>query len=46
MAVGFVIAGFLLTVIGIGLWSVPAAFVVAGLVLFLAGGLEAAKGRS
>lgn len=36
--------GFAIAVIGIGIWSVPAALVVAGVVLFVSGGLEARKG--
>ena len=34
------VAGFGLAVVGVALWSVPAAFCVAGVVLFVAGGLE------
>lgn len=40
MALASLILGFLLLVVGIGLWSVPAACVVAGLMLFVSGGLE------
>ena len=38
MADAFLILGFLLIVVGVGLFSVPAALIVAGVVLFLAGG--------
>jgi len=43
VSVAFQLVGFVLVVIGVGLWSVPAACVVAGLVLFVAGGLEHAR---
>jgi hypothetical protein len=32
------LAGFLLIVIGVGLWSIAAACLTAGVILFLAGG--------
>jgi hypothetical protein len=38
MADAFLILGFLLVVIGVGLLSVPVALIVAGTLLFLAGG--------
>jgi len=34
------IAGFVLAVLGIALWSLPAACLVAGVTLFISGGLE------
>jgi len=40
MATAFLIIGFLLVIVGIGLWSIPAALVVAGVVLFISGGLD------
>lgn len=40
MAGALMVLGFVLAVTGIALWSVPVACVVAGVVLFLAGGLE------
>jgi len=43
MAEAFLIGGFLLAVIGVGLWSVPAACIVAGVVMFIAGGREMAR---
>ena len=39
-ATATMIAGFGLAVLGLGLWSVPLALVVGGLVLFVSGGLE------
>lgn len=39
----FIIVGFLLALLGIGLWSVPAACLVAGIILFVAGGLDQAR---
>jgi len=45
MAVAFQIVGFLLTLVGIAAWSWPAACVVAGVTLFVAGGLEQAQRR-
>ncbi len=35
----FQVGGFLLATFGIGLWSVPLACIVAGVTLFVAGGL-------
>lgn len=32
--------GFLLTVVGVALWSVPAALITSGVLLFICGGLE------
>lgn len=47
MSTAFLLVGFVLVVAGLAAWSVPAACVVAGLVLFIAGGLEQARnGRS
>lgn len=46
MAAGFQIAGFLLTIGGIAAWSWPAACVVAGVTLFVAGGVEQARRAS
>lgn len=43
MSEAFMVAGFVFTVVGIGLWSVPAACVVAGIVLFVSGGLAARR---
>lgn len=43
MAHGFMISGFVLVVVGIGLWSVPAACIVSGALLFTSGGLAAAR---
>lgn len=40
MATLFMLLGFVLVVVGIALWSLPAALVVAGLTLFVSGGLE------
>lgn len=40
MPAALMLVGFGLAVTGIALWSVPAACVVAGVVLFLCGGLE------
>lgn len=40
MAGALMIGGFALAVTGIALWSVPAACVIAGIVLFVCGGLE------
>lgn len=45
MSTAFLIVGFLLLVVGVGLWSLPAAFTVAGLLLFIAGGLDLTRGR-
>lgn len=39
------IVGFLLVVAGVGLWSIPAALCVAGVVLFVAGGLMSQRER-
>ena len=39
------IIGFILLVLGVGLFSVPAALIVAGLVLFLSGGAAYAARR-
>lgn len=41
----FLLVGFVLTIGGIGAVSVPAACVVAGVTLFVAGGLELRGGR-
>ena len=38
MADAFLILGFILIVVGVGLVSIPAALIVAGTLLFLAGG--------
>ena len=38
MPQAFMVSGFVLVVIGVGLWSIPAACVVAGVVLFVSGG--------
>ena len=38
------VGGFVLAIIGIALWSVPAALTVAGIVMFAAGGLELRRG--
>jgi hypothetical protein len=40
MAIGFLIVGFLLAVTGVALYSIRLALIVAGLVLFISGGLE------
>lgn len=39
----FQVAGFLLTILGIGLYSVPLACIVAGVTLFIVGGLSARR---
>lgn len=44
VADAFLILGFVLVIAGVALWSVPAALCVAGVVLFVAGGLEKARG--
>ena len=46
MATAFLIVGFLLAVVGLALWSLPLALVVAGAVLFVSGGLELARDRT
>jgi len=38
LADAFLIVGFGLVVAGVALWSIPAALIVAGVVLFLSGG--------
>jgi hypothetical protein len=43
LAAAFQIVGFLLAVAGVAAWSGPAACVVAGVVLFVAGGREQAR---
>lgn len=40
MALASLMVGFLLFVGGLALWSVPAALIVAGFILFISGGLE------
>jgi len=45
MAGAFQVVGFLLVIGGIAAWSWPAACVVAGVTLFVAGGLEQAQRR-
>jgi len=40
MAIGFLVAGFLLAVAGVALYSIPLALIVAGVTLFVSGGLE------
>ena len=37
------VGGFVLVVVGVGLWSIAAALVLAGLVLFVAGGVDQAR---
>lgn len=44
IAIAFQIVGFGLVITGIACWSVPAALVVAGVVMFIAGGLEQRRG--
>lgn len=44
MALAFMVGGFVLAVVGIALWSVPAACVIAGVVLFVSGGLDYSRG--
>lgn len=44
MPQAFMVLGFLLTVVGVGLWSVPAACIVAGVVLFVSGGKASTRG--
>lgn len=44
MALAAMVAGFVLMVVGVALWSVPAACILAGVVLFVSGGLEGRKG--
>lgn len=39
----FMVSGFALVVVGVGLWSVPAACIVAGVVLFVSGGLASTR---
>jgi cytochrome c-type biogenesis protein CcmH/NrfF len=39
----FMVVGFLLGVAGVALWSVPAAMVVAGVVLFVSGGVASTR---
>lgn len=43
MADAFQVLGFGLAVTGVGFYSIPLAFIVAGLVLFTVGGLAARK---
>jgi hypothetical protein len=43
VATTFQIIGFVLATTGLALWSYPAALVVAGVLMFLAGGLEARR---
>lgn len=45
MAQACLVGGFLLAVVGIALLSVPVACIVAGSVLFLAGGLESQRSK-
>lgn len=45
MAVWFQVGGFALVVVGVGCWSVPLAMIVAGITMFIAGGLEQRGGR-
>lgn len=42
----FMTVGFLLMVVGIGLWSIPAACLIGGAVLFITGGLETRTPRA
>ena len=43
MATAFQLVGFIVTIVGLALWSVPAALIVAGVVLFVTGGLDARR---
>lgn len=43
-ALVFQSAGFAALLVGLALWSIPAALVIGGAILFLAGGLEGARG--
>ena len=43
LADAFLLLGFLLIVVGVGLLSLPAALIVAGTLLFLAGGRAASQ---
>lgn len=43
MADVFIVLGFCLLVVGVALWSIPAACIVAGLLLLLAGGSAYAR---
>lgn len=46
LATTFLLLGFLLTVVGVACWSIPAACIVAGVVLFVAGGMDQAQRRA
>lgn len=46
MATAFQVTGFVLTVVGVGCWSIPAALIVAGVTLFVSGGLDQRGGRA
>ncbi len=45
MAIVFLLVGFVTAIVGLALWSVPAALVVAGLVVFVSGGLDLRRQR-
>ena len=40
IALAFMVIGFVLVVVGVALWSVPAACIIAGALLFISGGYE------
>jgi len=46
MAAAFLVLGFALVIVGVGLESVPAALTLAGIVLFVSGGLELRRDKS